>query len=216
MQTMIKLTGVSFSYSSEPLLREIDLTIEKGSFVGIAGDNGSGKTTLLRLIAGLNNPQKGSIDRIGDETIAYVRQTTAGEEGNFPASVEEIVALGAVDNGMVFLSKKTKKLISETIVQNHLLEIRKKLFSELSGGQKQKVKIAKALVKNPQTLILDEPTSGLDEKGRQDLLLLLRRLNEEGKTIIMVSHRMDDFQDSTRIYRLDAGRLSEEISHASI
>ncbi len=213
---MIQLKDVSFSYDGKPVLNNLCLSFEKGSFIGITGENGSGKTTLLRLMAGLGRPQKGSIDLGKGCVVSYVRQTTSGEEGNFPASVREIVALGAVTNQTIFLPRGLDRRLRDILGETGLQGQENSLFASLSGGQKQRVKIAKALIRNPDILLLDEPTSGLDEKGREDFLALLSALKNEGKTIVMVSHRKDDFQSASAIYHLINGRLFKEQKNAGL
>ena len=213
---MIEIDNVSFSYDDNEILNQVSFKIKKGSFVGIVGENGSGKTTLLKLILGLEKPFRGSITVSKEDIVAYVRQTSTGEEGNFPASVEEAVTLGTLQGKAVFLPKESHALVAKAMKETGLDGYQKRIFGELSGGFKQRVKIAMALVQNPSILILDEPMSGLDEKARLGLLGLIDSLRKRDIGILMVTHRRDDLRNADEIYRLSDGELKKELHDAPI
>ena len=167
---MIEFKDVTFSFPDAEILEDVSFTLNDGEFIGILGPNGGGKTTFLRLVLGLLKPQKGSI-KVTDKNIAYISQTTAMSDSNFPATVKEVVKLGLVKNKpTIFSVKKDNEKVTSILKELNLYEFRNKLVSELSGGQFQRVKLAKALVSNPSLLILDEPDAGMDEESHDNLI----------------------------------------------
>jgi zinc transport system ATP-binding protein len=195
---ILRLDKVTFSYVGEDVLKDISFSISKGDFVGLVGPNGSGKTTLLKLVLGILSLKKGYIYLFNKDIksfndwskIGYVPQKATNIDSNFPATVYEIVSMG------LFSKKKFLKLLNKNDVSkiNNALAIVKmqkytnNRISELSGGQQQRVLIAKALVSEPEILILDEPTTGVDQENQKAFYDLLKKLNKEGITIILVSH----------------------------
>ena len=213
---MIKLDNVSFSFSaSEEILDDVSFEMKDGEFVGILGPNGGGKSTFLRVVLGLLKPQKGSIE-INERKIAYVSQTTSLNDSSFPATVKEIVGLGLVGNKPTFMvSRKNKEKIDIILKEFGLFDLRNKLISELSGGQLQKVKIAKALISNPSLVVLDEPDAGIDESGHEMLVDTINDLHEKGVSILFVSHHKDDLENADHIYFIEDGKilpLEEELN----
>lgn len=205
---MIKLDNVSFSFSaSEEILDDVSFEMKDGEFVGILGPNGGGKSTFLRVVLGLLKPQKGSIE-INERKIAYVSQTTSLNDSSFPATVKEIVGLGLVGNKPTFMvSRKNKEKIDIILKEFGLFDLRNKLISELSGGQLQKVKIAKALISNPSLVVLDEPDAGIDESGHEMLVDTINDLHEKGVSILFVSHHKDDLENADHIYFIEDGKI---------
>lgn len=189
--SVIEISNLSFSYSDEEVLSEIDLEVEKGDFIGIVGPNGSGKTTLMKLILGLEQPDSGEIvvngkNRGYQDIIGYVPQKYE-RDPHFPATVEEILKIGGK-------KPENKDLLHELEI-NDLLD---RKFVELSGGQQQRVMAAFALMKNPEILILDEPSVGVDVQAQERFYNLLDRLNkEENLTVLFVSHDIGVVSDKT-------------------
>lgn len=206
---MIELKNVSFSFKKEPVLQNINLIINDGTFVGVIGPNGAGKTTLIRLILGILKPTSGRIVRT-DKKISYVSQTTSLNDSSFPSNVEEVVALGlATNKPFLFDFKSTKKRTEEVLKDVGIYDLRKKLVSELSGGQLQKVKIAKALVSSPSLVVLDEPDAGMDEKSHEKLIETINLLHEKKKiTVIFISHHMDDLTNADHIFLVENGKVT--------
>ena len=156
---ILSLQDISFGYSNQTVLENVNLDIKTGEFIGIVGLNGSGKSTLLKLILGVNKPTNGKIIKNDNVTVGYVNQTTITEEGGFPATIFEVVSLGLKKKPFSHLTKNDKELVLKTLEIFNLKKLKNKSMSTLSGGQAQKVKIAKVLVSNPDIIVLDEPTS---------------------------------------------------------
>jgi len=206
---MIELKDVSFSFKKEPVLQNINLKIADGAFIGVIGPNGAGKTTLIRLILGILKPTSGKIART-DKKISYVSQTTSLNDSSFPSSVEEVVALGLASNKPFIFDFNSKKKRTEEVLKDvGIYDLRKKLVSELSGGQLQKVKIAKALVSSPSLVVLDEPDAGMDEKSHEKLIETINMLHEKKKiTVIFISHHMDDLTNADHIFLVENGKVT--------
>ena len=192
--SVIKIQDLHFSYGSPVILEDIQLDIKAKEFVGMVGPNGSGKTTLLKIILGLLNPDKGSVEVLGKQPyqvvkeIGYMPQLTPFSR-DFPISVEETVLMGRLGktSSIGLFSKEDKQLAAESMEAVEVLDLRKPSIGSLSGGQLQRVLIARALACNPEIMILDEPTANVDMKVEKDIFDLLKKLNEK-ITIIVVTH----------------------------
>jgi len=199
VDNIISVKNLHFRYNAIEVLTDVSFDLKRGLFLGIVGPNGSGKTTLIRLILGFVKPQRGDVLIFGYPPflfnewyrIGYLPQRISISESHFPAKVKEIVSLG------LLARKKSPKRISRSdliMIDRHLdtlgiLHLRDKFIGELSGGQLQRVLIAKAMVNDPELLILDEPTTALDPETRERFLDLLRSSNaEKNLTIIMITH----------------------------
>lgn len=183
-----------FSYGSNPILEDVNITIPQGDFVSIVGPNGGGKTTLLKLMLGLLKPSRG-LARIFGETpeqarrrIGYMPQHSQLDP-DFPATVMDVALMGRLGHGRIFgpYSKRDKEIVANVLEQVGLRNFRKKSFAAISGGQRQRLFIARALACEPDILLLDEPTANLDVVMEGDLYELLQTLNNR-LTIVMVSH----------------------------
>lgn len=198
-EAVVKLSSVSFQYEDKQVLENINFSLHKGDFVGIVGPNGSGKSTLMKLILGLLPPTAGSVELFGtplpkfrDWTkIGYVAQQVAHGAGGFPATVREVVSSGLVGKVGMFrrLNKQHHAKVSEVVERVGLGEKLDQRIGSLSGGQLQRVFIARALVADPELLILDEPTVGVDQESIEQFYELLRSLKQENQmTMMIVSH----------------------------
>ncbi len=204
---VITLDHVSFSYEGPPVLEDIDLTVTQGEFLGLVGPNGSGKSTLLKVILGLLAPTSGQIMVMGRrpvdarDLIGYVPQFGTFVP-DFPISVEETVLLGRLGKTRVVggYRSEDRTLARQAMSDAGILDLRNRPLGNLSGGQLQRVLIARALVIEPEILLLDEPTSNVDLRAEEDIFELLKRLNEQ-MTIIVVSH--------------DIGFISQYITHVA-
>lgn len=190
----IKIQNLSFGYANSNVLENISLEIKNRDFIAIIGPNGGGKTTLLKLILGLISPYSGSIDVFGmtpsqaSQKLGYVPQDININLG-FPIRVIEVVLMGILDKKNIFFgySKKETQKALEALKKVGMQDFANRKINTLSGGQRQKVFIARALCASPQILILDEPTSSIDAHGEQDVYEILKELNKE-ITIVVVSH----------------------------
>jgi ABC-type Mn2+/Zn2+ transport system ATPase subunit len=206
---ILSLRDVCFSFEARPILGNVDLDIAAGSFTSIVGHNGSGKTTLLRIILGVLKPSFGSVSfgetggRGVASAIGYVSQGAI--DTRLPLNVTEAVQIGLV-------GKKDGMRVPDALRSVGISGLADKRYRELSGGQKQKVQIARCLIRDPLLLLLDEPTSFLDENSEQEFMRLIGRLHKErGIAVIMVSHdRALVNSHSDRVVRLEGGRLREE------
>lgn len=219
---MIEFKDVSFSYPEAPVLHHVDFRMEDGDFVGILGPNGGGKSTFLKLALSLLKPTLGTIN-INERRISYISQVTSISDASFPATVREVVSFGLVGTKPRLSGKQAKQRIDEALEQVHLKELEHRLVNELSGGQMQRVKIAKAIVSKPSLLVLDEPDAGMDEESHHALVHLIQDLHKEKVSILFVSHHPHDLEEADRIYFIEDGRMltyEEELErghhHASL
>jgi len=199
VEKIIIAKNVSIAYGQNEVLKNVSFDIKQGDFIGIAGPNGGGKTTLIKAMLGLVSINEGdfilfnqSIKKFKNwAQIGYLPQKSSMINILFPASVFEIVGLGLL--GYKKIPKKINKNDQEKINQilKHLgiLHLSKKMFSELSGGQQQKVLLARALVSDPEILIFDEPSTALDPDSREAFFNLIQKLNKEKNiTILLITH----------------------------
>lgn len=198
---MINISHIYFSYSgNKPYdLNDININLPKNSFTSIIGENGSGKTTLLKLILGYLKPLEGTID-IDLKNTGYVPQKIDNFNPQFSITVYEILKI----HGKALKIKNINEEISKVLDLINISNLKNKLIGSLSGGQQQKVFIARALMGNPKTLILDEPSTGLDEKTQDEIYTLLKNLNSKNKvTILCVEHNKEkSFKYSTHILEI--------------
>ena len=187
---IISLEGLTVGYGRQPVLENISLSIPKGAFAGLLGANGSGKTTLLKTIAGIV-PSLGGVIRFSPSGAmpGYVPQRES-LDASFMLSSLEIVRMGLcgrIHPGR-FPDKSDLEGSLDCLRQAGAGDLAKRPFAQLSGGQKQKVLIARALAARPDMLLLDEPTAGIDPEATEAIGALLRGLNQAGMTILMVNH----------------------------
>jgi zinc transport system ATP-binding protein len=199
MQLVVELRDVWFAYpGGPPVLRDVDLAVEPGEFVAIAGPNGGGKTTLLRIALGLERPARGTAFLFGEPAehatnrarIGYLAQR-ARLGIDAPVTVRELVAAGRVPRRGVIgrVTREDRRAVDEAIERVGLTPQAGKVLSRLSGGQQQRAFVAKALAAEPDLLVLDEPTAGVDADAQESLAVLLEQLHRDlGVTILFVSH----------------------------
>jgi zinc transport system ATP-binding protein len=193
-QPAIKIENVSFAYNGFPVLESVNLLIYERDFLALVGPNAGGKTTLLKLILGLLKPASGSIQVLGlppakaRSRIGYMPQH-ANLDPLFPVSVLDVVLMGRMGIGRSFgfFGRSDRDKAEEALRKVELLDVRNRSFSDLSGGQHQRVLIARALVTEPDILLLDEPTSNVDAAVETELFELLNHLNKK-MTVALVTH----------------------------
>jgi iron complex transport system ATP-binding protein len=216
---MIEANSISFRYHEDWVLQDVSFRVEKGEFVGVIGPNGSGKTTLLKILYRLLSPQKGEIlfelvpmrkmDRNDiAKRIAVVAQET---QLLFPFSVLETILMGRSPylGHLMFESEKDLEIAKKAMEWTKVFPFSERPMDELSGGERKRVFIARALAQEPEVILLDEPTANLDIHHQIDFLDLILTLNRErGLTIVMASHDMNiasEFCD--RLILLQDGRI---------
>lgn len=196
-QPAIELQDVWYSYGQTPALEGVNLTVEEGDFLAVLGPNGGGKTTLIKILIGLLAPDRGRALVLGlppgqnGGRLGYLPQQTFVSD-SFPITVLAATLMGLVRGGLIGASGFGRNRAEvergrRALARVDMLKHEKRLLSELSGGEKQRVFIGRALVSEPRMLLLDEPTSSLDGLSREALLALFAELNRE-MTIVMVSH----------------------------
>lgn len=191
---IITIKDLSFSYDGPKILDRINLEVAEGEFLGVVGPNAGGKSTLLKLVLGLLEPVHGSVQVLGNSPaavcrqIGYVPQYPAFSR-DFPITVESVVLMGGLGRSSWYggYSKQDHLIAERAMGETEVSDLSKRQLSTLSGGQLQRVLVARALACEPRILILDEPTSNIDMRVETDIFDLLRKLNRR-MTIIVVSH----------------------------
>ncbi|MFC0903605.1 metal ABC transporter ATP-binding protein [Clostridium sp. MT-14] len=203
---MIHIKDLTFSYTGSPpyLLNKINLNIEKGAYVSIIGENGSAKTTLIKLILGLLHPLKGTI-HVSTKKIGYVPQMMETFNSQFPITVSELIKCH-----MKILKIKDKASVDRCLNIMGMSKFKNSLIGNLSGGQRQKIFIARALIGHPDLLIFDEPSTGIDIPSQKDIYKLISNLNRNSSiTILSVEHNLKAaLENSSQICTIDSGNIS--------
>ena len=203
VHAMLTMSNLSFRYDaySKYVLEDISFEVKRGEYVSIVGENGSGKSTLVRLLLGLLKPTIGEVQQKAS-SVGYVPQKKINLT-HFPITVFELL-----DSYRRVLKVKDKNTVYDMLKEVGLSGFEKKLAGELSGGQLQKLYIARALINNPELLILDEPSTGIDVKGQREIYTILKRLNQYSKiTIVSVDHNLNAaVANSTVIFHITNGK----------
>ena len=221
---LIKLTNINKSYRNGDqelrVLKDIDLEVEEGEFLAIMGPSGSGKSTLMNIIGLLDRSSSGNywlegeeVSQLSEKKLASVRNDQIGFVFQQFFLLSKLNALQNVELPLIYAgvpSAKRKKLAKQYLEKVELAERMTHLPSELSGGQKQRVAIARALVNTPAIILAAEPTGALDTKTGQQIMELLIELNNEGKTIIMVTHEPEIAAYAKRTIVLRDGVITED------
>lgn len=211
---IIRVEHLTVRYGSFTALSDVTFDVMQGEYIGVIGPNGGGKTTLLRALLGLTPTAGGNIRICGKDPgktgtdVGYVPQFSTVEKG-FPATVREIVLAGRLTRGPLWFhrySRADRDAADAALNQVGIEELGSRLIGGLSGGEFQKMLIARALAENPRVLLLDEPTASVDAKARRQIYDLLAKLNRR-MTILLVTHDM--MAISSQVHRLAClnGRL---------
>ena len=206
MPLAVAFAGVTFAYRpGQPVLTDVDLAVEEGEFVAVAGPNGGGKTTLIRLALGLERPTAGAVRIFGEPAHRFSRRSTLGYLAQrsqlgteAPATVREVVAAGRLAAGGLLgpLRRRDRAIVDDSIAEVGLASLADTPLARLSGGQQQRAFIAKALAGEPGLLVLDEPTAGVDAESQESLARLLARLHRDHRvTTLYVSHEFGAVED---------------------
>ncbi len=201
---------------TEPVLKDVSISIEKGSFVAVLGHNGSGKSTFAKHINAILVPDEGKVliegmDTADEENLFEIRQKAGmvfqNPDNQIVATiVEEDVAFAPENLGVP--PKEIRQRVDDALKAVKMYDYRKHAPTQLSGGQKQRVAIAGVIAMQPDCIVLDEPTAMLDPQGRQEVMDTIRRLNrEKGITVILITHYMEEAAQSDRIIVIDGGKV---------
>jgi len=191
---VVVFKDVNFKYKEVEVLKDINININFRDFLGVVGPNGCGKTTFLKMILGLIEPDSGRVKVLGltpkqaRKKIGYVSQYLESDL-SFPLNVIDVVLMGRIGFSYFAFkySKRDKEMVELALDEVEMNNLKNRKFGNLSGGQRKRVLIARALATEPELLIMDEPTESIDIKVRQDFYELLKRLNEK-ITIVISSH----------------------------
>ena len=199
-------------------LDNVSFSVKKGEFVAVLGPSGSGKSTLMHLIGGLDKPSQGTITvdgqnlgKLSDSKLARYRSEKVGFVFQFFNLLQGTTSLNNVTLPLVYSRKKAnrKQKATEILKEVGLGEKLKNRPNQLSGGEQQRVSIARALVNDPEIILADEPTGNLDSKTGAAIFELLRELNQKGKTVVVVTHDNSLAEKAGRIIRVADGKVSQ-------
>ena len=216
-----KVYKTRFGGASVEALKNVSFTVEKGEYVAIMGESGSGKTTLLNIIAALDKATEGTVildgmdlSRVKDKDVAKFRRDNLGyvfQEFNLldTFSLEDNIYLPLVLAGKKHAEMKERlDNIAGTL---GIADLLKKYPYEVSGGQKQRAAVARALITNPKMILADEPTGALDSKSSDELLALFKKVNQMGQTVLMVTHSTKAASNASRVLFIKDGTIFHQI-----
>ena len=220
MNRLIEIKDASYVYSSADqesitALSDIDLSIYEGEFVAVIGHNGSGKSTLAKLMNAILSPTTGEVIVCGNDTkdedkLWEIRQSVGMVFQNpdnqiVATTVEEDVAFGPENLGVT--SENIRKVVDESLLMLDMTGFEKMAPYNLSGGQKQRVAIAGVLAMHPKCIVLDESTAMLDPIGRSEVLGAIKKLSDEGMTVVLITHFMEEAVLADRVIVIDEGKI---------
>lgn len=198
MEHILEIKNLNFAYSDATVLRNLNLTLNKGDFLGVIGSNGTGKSTLLKLIMGILPAMDGEIRLFGTprkkfsefRRVGYVSQKANSFNLQFPATVKEVVSANLFSEIGLFkrASNKHYEMVKKSLDIVGMTGFEERMIGKLSGGQQQRVFIARGLVSNPDLMLLDEPTVGVDAPSVDAITEIIQKLNAKGMTMIMTNH----------------------------
>ena len=222
MANFIEVKDLVYRYSKEqgddnlcPAIDHVSIEIKRGEYISIAGSNGSGKSTLARCLNGLLLPTEGEIlvdgmDTNDDDLIWDIRKKIGmvfqNPDNQIVSSlVEDEVAFGPENIGIE--NPELRKRVDNALKSVGMYEYRNREAHKLSGGQKQRIAIAGAVAMRPECIVFDEPTAMLDPKGRSQVMKVIRELNDQGITIILITHFMEEVAEADRVLVMKSGKL---------
>ena len=221
---MIKIENLTKTYNYKKsnaftALTDVSLTVEDGEMLAIIGKSGAGKSTLLHIIGCIDTFEKGtytlddiSVHKLSDKKLAQIRNQKVGIVMQDFALVEEYTVLENVKIPLYFAQKRkgsANTLALDALEKVGMKELAKKPVNKLSGGQKQRVAIARAIVNNPSFILADEPTGALDTKTSAEIMALFKSLNDEGKTVIIITHDPTIAGSCQRQIEISDGKIIE-------
>jgi zinc/manganese transport system ATP-binding protein len=189
--SLLRVRGVDVDYGEGPVLRDVDLAVDREDFVGIVGPSGSGKSTLLRVLLGSVRPSAGTVERAAGVTVGYVPQVEE-IDWDFPVSVAQCVLMSRVRGRIApWASREERAEVASVLDRLGIGDLAGRHIRALSGGQQQRVFLARAMLSDPDVLLLDEPTSGVDVRTRHEILHLLGELHDAGLAIVLSTHDLN-------------------------
>lgn len=225
--SILQVKGLQKTYTTRfggnkvEVLKNVNFSVEKGEYVAIMGESGSGKTTLLNMLAALDKPTGGSVlldgqelSKIKESEVAAFRRDNLGfvfQEFNLldTLSVEDNIYLPLVLAGKIY--EEMEQRLQTIAVQLGIEKLLKKYPYEISGGQKQRAAVARAIITNPKMILADEPTGALDSKATDELLRLFGEINKAGQTILMVTHSVKAASHASRVLFIKDGEVFHQI-----
>ena len=182
-------------YNGKPVLEAVSFQVDRGDMVGIIGPNGSGKSTLIKTVLGLVKPMRGEVSVLGREgaperhLVGYAPQTEL-VDWDFPVTVSDVALMGRYSRRGLFrrTTREDREAADESLELVKMFDLRDRLIGELSGGQRRRVLLARAMAHNPELLLLDEPMAGLDATAQHQLLDILDELRAKGATVVLSTH----------------------------
>ena len=217
MENIIEVKNLSYRYdhkSEDYILKDVSFHVKQGEWLSIVGHNGSGKSTTVRLIDGLLEAESGDIIISGDKLTAdnvWEKRRQIGMVFQNPdnqivsSMVEDEVAFGPENIGIE--NPELRKRVDNALKSVGMYEYRNREAHKLSGGQKQRIAIAGAVAMRPDCIVFDEPTAMLDPKGRSQVMKVIRELNDQGITIILITHFMEEVAEADRVLVMKSGKL---------
>ena len=225
---ILELKNISFAYGNKDVLRDISLDINEGDFISIIGPNGSGKSTLIKIMNNIYQPKRGKVI-LREKAIEQYRTKDIAKEIslvpqevdiNYDFTVEDIVAMGRYPHlkALEAESDKDYKIIEEAMILTNVYDLRDRKVTEISGGEKQRTMIAKAIAQDSNIILLDEPTSSLDMNHQIEIMDFLTKLNKEKKlTVITVLHDINlASRYSNKLILIKDGRVIDRGSPAEV
>ncbi|SFE67241.1 ABC transporter ATP-binding protein [Peptostreptococcus sp. D1] len=216
---MIKLEGLCKTYGENNVLKNIDLEINKGEFLMITGTSGCGKTSLMNILGLMDTKTSGKyyfngedIDTIDEVQKSKIRNTLFGFVFQSFNLINDFTVIENIEMpmGIYGINKSERKERVDTLLKKFDISDKgQSLTSQLSGGQKQRVAIARAISNNPSVIFADEPTGNLDENNTQTVLNIFKKLNQDGITIVMITHDRKLLKYADRVVELDYGKIKE-------
>ncbi|TFH70275.1 ABC transporter ATP-binding protein [Gammaproteobacteria bacterium LSUCC0112] len=227
---MIKLDSICKVHRTEDIetaaLDDINLSVEKGEFVSIMGPSGCGKSTLLNMLGLLDTPDSGhyffndeDLAGYNESQRAHIRKSNIGVIFQSFNLIDELTVSENVDLALLYqkVPASERKARVDTVLKRVAIDHRSKHYpQQLSGGQQQRVAIARAIVSNPKVLLADEPTGNLDTRNGDEVMALLKELNQEGATVIMVTHSEHYAAYGTRVVRLLDGKIVDANARSNV
>ena len=200
--TAVSINDLTVAYEDKPVLWDIDLDIKKGTLMAVVGPNGAGKSTLIKAMLNLIKPLTGNVNFFGKSykkqraKIAYVPQR-GSVDWDFPTTALDVVEMGRYGKiGWIKRVRKSdRKIAAEAIKKVGMEGFEKRQISQLSGGQQQRIFLARALVQEAEIYFMDEPFQGVDAKTEKSIINILKKLRDEGKTVIVVHHDLQTVEE---------------------